>query len=79
VLGARPPAPGALLRRCVAATAAGYPRREDPSRHFTAGTSLRSADFRGYLIGLVAWHRSVNPQRTARLERIFARIDWARV
>jgi len=37
------------------------------------------ADFRGYLTGLVAWHRSVNPQRTARLERIFARIDWARV
>ena len=35
-------------------------------------------DFRGFLTGLVAWHRSVNPQRTARLERILATIDWTR-
>ena len=26
--------------------------------------------------GLVAWHRSVNPSRTARLERLFAEITW---
>ncbi len=34
------------------------------------------ADFRAWLAGLVAWHRGVNPLRTARLERLFAAIEW---
>ncbi|HEX5122852.1 MAG TPA: reverse transcriptase family protein [Rhodanobacteraceae bacterium] len=34
------------------------------------------ADFRARLAGLVAWHHSVNPARTARLERLFAQIAW---
>ncbi|HET7925109.1 MAG TPA: reverse transcriptase family protein, partial [Rhodanobacteraceae bacterium] len=36
----------------------------------------RRTDFRAWLAGLVAWHRSVNPLRTARLERLFAKIEW---
>jgi hypothetical protein len=47
-------------------------------RHGAASQNRQNhADFRGFLTGLVAWHRSVNPLRTARLERLFAQIEWS--
>jgi hypothetical protein len=47
-------------------------------RHGAASQNREGhADFRGFLTGLIAWHRSVNPLRTTRLERIFARIEWS--
>lgn len=46
-------------------------------RHGVASQNREGrSDFRAVLAGLVAWHRSVNPARTARLERLFAEIVW---
>jgi hypothetical protein len=34
------------------------------------------ADFRAHLLGRIAWAEHLNPQRGARLRRLFARIRW---
>jgi hypothetical protein len=33
-------------------------------------------DFRAWLQGMLAWHASINAARAAKLERVFADIDW---
>jgi hypothetical protein len=54
----------AILTRCV--------------RHGPAGENREGrSDFRAWLQGRVAWCASVNPTRGAKLQRLFARIEWA--
>lgn len=54
----------AILTRCV--------------RHGPGGENREGhADFRAWLHGHVAWCASVNPARGEKLQRLFARIEWA--
>lgn len=55
----------AVLHRCVV---------DGPRAHNRSGL----ADWRGHLIGRVAWARQVNPAKAARLSMLLAQIDWAR-
>jgi len=53
----------AILTRCARCGPAGENRERRP-------------DFRAWLQGRVAWCASVNPARGAKLQRLFARIEW---
>lgn len=53
----------AILTRCI---------RHDPAGENRDGR----ADFRAWLQGRVAWCRSVNPARGAKLQRLFDGIEW---
>lgn len=55
----------ALLHRCAV---------DGPRAHHRSGI----ADWRGHLIGRVAWACQLNPSKGARLSALLARIDWAR-
>jgi hypothetical protein len=47
------------------------------TRHGPAGENREGrADFRAWLQGSVAWCASVNPARGAKLQQLFARIEW---
>jgi hypothetical protein len=53
----------AILTRCI--------------RHGPGGENRDGrADFHGWLQGRVAWCSSINPARGAKLQGLFARIDW---
>ena len=53
----------AVLHRCATLGPAGQNRE-------------KVADFRGHLLGRIAWMGQFNPARKARLLRLFERIEW---